>query len=137
VHFLYISEYAAVPLLLNAGTRLHIGVEPASKVQVVLIGDTSSTSEPLDARTRFVRLCASAPCHVAFGPEPEATAASAYLPADAPELFGAGGGNRVAVIARHEHATLGQKFDHMLQALQPEGEKEHGRRGSAIPDRQR
>jgi len=98
---LYISEYNSIPILMGANMRLQMPQEPGV-VQVINISNASSVSAPFDARTKFIRLVSTQRCHIAFGNTPEASATSAYLPADSPELFGAGAGMRVAVIAHHE-----------------------------------
>jgi len=66
--------------------------------QVVAITAGSVQSAAYNADTKFVRICADAPCSIKYGSSPTATASTRRLPANWPEYFGVQGGNKHAVI---------------------------------------
>ena len=84
---LYIEAYGA-----EGGALLY--------AEAVAIGDVSAQSAALPGGTvpLVVWLTADIPCQFAVGGDPEADAASRYLPADLPRACHATGGQKIAVI---------------------------------------
>jgi len=94
---LYITEFDGRA----QGVNGHVAaayMQPAPAEQTVAIGAGSVQSAALGASTRFVRLMADAPCSVAFGANPTATATKMRLAANVPEVFGVVPGQKIAVI---------------------------------------
>ena len=100
---LYISEY------LNMARDQHwqsvpVGEEPAIASQIVAIGGASVQSNPLNAKTRFVRLHCDAICSYKTGADPVATTTDARMANPQTEYFGVEklaveAGLKIAVIA--------------------------------------
>lgn len=66
--------------------------------QSVAIGASSTQSAAFNARTRVLRLHATAACHVAIGPNPTATTSKFRLAVDGEAFFEVQSGDKVAVI---------------------------------------
>lgn len=96
---LYITEYAGAVVLPGWTSAIPIPMEPATRTQVVEIGDEAQCSEALAIHTRIVRLHADDPCSVKFGSDPEATIDDMPMGAEMTEYFGVAGGQKVSVIA--------------------------------------
>lgn len=80
---LWITEYEhfGLPIGGSAGAmKAQLALEPAT-ADHALSFTTAAQSSAFNAATRFVRLYASADCHVAFGSNPTATAAKQKLAA--------------------------------------------------------
>ncbi|MDB6151463.1 MAG: hypothetical protein JWQ44_2911 [Chthoniobacter sp.] len=95
--FAYITEYRRQPL--DGVERLiPAGLEPSLTVQKLAIGAGSVQSAAFQANTTFVCINVDAPCSVAFGANPTATAAMTRIPLDGTQFFGVIPGDKVAVI---------------------------------------
>ncbi len=92
-----ITEYSN-QVIDEHGWRLARPKEPAITVQQVTISGSSVQSAAFNANTKFVRVHCDEPCRVAFGTNPTAAATSMRLGASKSEIFGAGAGQKVAVI---------------------------------------
>jgi hypothetical protein len=75
------------------------------QAQSVTIGAASADSAPLLTGTRFVRLCATVNCRIAFNGD-DATANHMLLPAGSPEYFAVRGGTTIAVTQVSEAGSL-------------------------------
>ena len=74
------------------------GLFPIKTQKVTSSGSSAATSDGMLAHTQFVRLVATANCHVAFGESPTATTSDMYLPADDIEIIKIRPGEKVAVL---------------------------------------
>jgi len=74
--------------------------------QSVAIDAATHASTPFGTGTTVIRAVATAPCFIALGPAPAATAAGHYLPADAPEYFRVVPGEAIAAIRAAGDGTL-------------------------------
>lgn len=70
---LWITEYSEIPLIVN-GLPAPLALEPPVAEQTVTY-TTSTASNAFNSKTKYVRLYASADCHILFGTAPTATAA--------------------------------------------------------------
>lgn len=77
---------------------VHAGVEPATAVQQVSQGGSSTQSAAFSSTTSFVRVHADSAVRIAFGANPTASASSPRMPAGATEFFGVRPGHKLAVI---------------------------------------
>lgn len=75
---LWVTEYAYVSVGHGAGAPMPM--EPP-EADATVTYTTATQSNAFTAKTKFVRLMASANCHVAFGANPTATAAKQRLTA--------------------------------------------------------
>jgi hypothetical protein len=86
--------------MLSYITKLYeLGALPVIRpgtTQKVNIGSASTASDVVGSGV--VRLLATSDCHVALGADPTAGPTSLFLPANMPEYFGCGTGDKVAVI---------------------------------------
>lgn len=89
---LIVSEFT------RKGFVAHIAPTPHVD-QSIAIGGASAQSSAFGSFTRFIRVNASADCHVAFGPNPTATTGNLMLTAKVPEYFEIKPGDKIAVIA--------------------------------------
>lgn len=95
--FAYITEYLRQPLD-GISRVLPAGQEPSVVVQKIAIGAGSVQSAAFNEKTTFVAINVDAPCSVAFGANPTATAASMRIPQDGTMYYGVFPGDKVAVI---------------------------------------
>ena len=95
--FAYISEYVRMPNDM-IGRAIPAGQEPSITVQKIAIGAGSVQSAAFSARTTLIAVNVDAPCSIAFGPNPTATAGSMRIPQDGTMFFGVTPGDRLAVI---------------------------------------
>lgn len=93
---LFISEYARIAL--DGGSK-EIGapMAPPLRDQRVDIGAQSMQSEPWSESTTFISVCATEPCCLAFGEDPEAQYDLHYVPAGVTLFYGVHQGHRLAV----------------------------------------
>lgn len=91
---LYISEYKGVAKG-TKGIGAQAAQEPSLATQKVSF-TTAAQSAAFNRETTFVRLIASANVWLAFGANPTATVASAFLPANTVEYFGVVAGQKVS-----------------------------------------
>jgi hypothetical protein len=92
---LYVTEFSEVPSVRNVPTPL--AVEPAVAEQAVTF-TTTTQSAAFNADTRYVRIYASADCHIRFGTNPTATTSTAKMKADVPEWRAVTQGHKVAAV---------------------------------------
>jgi hypothetical protein len=94
--------------MLSYLTKLYqLGALPVIRpgiTQKVNIGSASTMSDVLG--TGVVRLLATADCHVAFGTAPDADSTCLFLPANMPEYFACGTGDKVAVVQDSANGAL-------------------------------
>jgi len=96
---LYVAEFEEMPH--TSGSKVPAALAPPLAEQTVAIAaGSAATTNPFNARTRFVRLHTDAICSVNFAIAPTATAAMMRLAAGATEYFGVpkGASYKVAVI---------------------------------------
>jgi|TARA_R100001463_G_scaffold45906_1_gene94427 hypothetical protein len=74
------------------------GLFPIKTQKVTSSGSSAATTDGMLAHTQFIRIVASADCHVAFGGSPTATASGMFLPAKDIEIIKIRPGEKVAVI---------------------------------------
>jgi hypothetical protein len=91
---LWITEYEDMAI---AGGFVPAGQEPAVTTQNVTF-TTATQSAAFKNSTRFIRVVASAACHLAFGTNPTATTDTTRLAAGAAEYFGVKGGHKVSAV---------------------------------------
>jgi len=93
-----ITEYAELAVA-GRGQMIMAGQEPSLLNQQVGIGGTSVQSAAFTDVTKFVRIHAEAPCRIAVGSNPTASAASMRMVAGGTEYLGVVPGLKIAVIA--------------------------------------
>jgi len=93
---LSISEYAVMAVGADGHQYAPMALEPALADQETTF-TTAAQSTAFNAKTRFVRLVASANCRVVFGSNPTALAASQRLVADVEYWRGVIPGHKVSV----------------------------------------
>jgi hypothetical protein len=82
------------------GNPVPTGLEPSRRVQQLTIGASSSSSEPLDGVTCFIRVHTDATCRIKFSKTGEAADATCHrLPAGATEFYGVPPGSGIVVSA--------------------------------------
>lgn len=91
---LHITEFESLPVDGN-GNVLHIAKMPAH-TQPIVSYTTSTQSAAFSARTRFIRVIASAAAHLEFGDNPKAVVGDMWIPASTPEFFAVKGGHKLA-----------------------------------------
>ena len=74
------------------------GLFPIKTQKVTSSGSSAATSDGMLAHTQYVRLVASADCHIAIGASPTATANDIFLPSKEIEIIKIRPGEKVAVI---------------------------------------
>jgi hypothetical protein len=91
----WISEYPVLSADAE-GQKIAVAPEPATTTQAVTFS-TSAQSAAFGSQTRFVRIVASADCHLLFGANPTATASHQFLPQGAEAWRGVDPGGKVAI----------------------------------------
>jgi|GEM_PF-4084175 len=95
---LYVSEFVSAASAIGTANP-PVCPQPALAIQKIAIGGASVQSSAFNARTKAVMLVADGACHVLFGADPTATAASMLIPANVPIVFGVISGGKLAVIS--------------------------------------
>jgi len=108
--YLYITEFEDSANS-KSGAQIQVGTHPAVQMQKVPIGSTSQTSVQFDDRTKFVRLHATAQCHLVFGTNPTATSNHMILQSGQTENFGVSMYQKLAVIATNASSVNKNAFD--------------------------
>ena len=94
----YIQEYEQMGRD-PSGSLVPVGKEPAIAKQTITTDAVSSAqSAQLQPSTAFVRIVASADCHLEFGIDPTATTASMAIEGSQAEYFGVRKGLKIAAI---------------------------------------
>jgi hypothetical protein len=83
---LFVTEFQHASAVGPGRTPMPIAMQPPLAEQAVSF-TTSTASSAFNTLTQFVRLYASADCHIQFGTSPTATTSLMKLKADAVEYF--------------------------------------------------
>ena len=89
-----------------AGTQYWGAGRIGTHQSVAYTGTAGTVANTVTSGVQKVRVCASSACYIAIGVSPTATTASIYLPADTPEYFTIGPGEKVSAIQLSAGGTL-------------------------------
>lgn len=73
---------------------------------VAYTGTAGTITNNVGSQTRFVRVLVTTAAHIKIGPSPTATVNDPLMPANVPEIFRIGGGEKVSAIQSAAGGTL-------------------------------
>jgi len=89
-----------------AGTQYWGAGRLGAHQNVAYTGTAGTVENTITSGVQKVRVCATSACYIVIGVSPTATAAGIYLPADTPEYFTIGPGEKVSAIQLSAGGTL-------------------------------
>ena len=94
----YVTEYERLARSAD-GPIVAAGQEPAVANQMLNVSPVADLSTPFSAKTRFIMVHTTEPCHLAFGHLPEASTTAHRVGAGETRFYGVASGHRLSVIA--------------------------------------